>query len=269
MNQPRASRLSRPAGSQSGRLTEWLPHGSWQRKLFFRVGLPLLGIIFLVLIMDKIVMPVVTRQGSEFPLPDFSEQRILEAQISLDELDLSHEIASEEYSPGKAPGTILRQIPPPGTKVKPGRSIKFVVSLGEKMVPIPEVAGKSVRQAMLELEASGLKLGEIAWALSDTLPEKVVVFSYPPAGTEIPIGSSVNLMVKHGRASRYTFMPNVVGLTIDEARKRIEDKFLTVGLIEYRTDENFLPETVLEQSEPHGAELDLGTEIDLVLSNTD
>ena len=64
-------------------------------------------------------------------------------------------------------------------------------------------------------------------------------------------------------------MPSVVGQTIDEARNRIELKYLKVGVIEYRTDENYLPETVLEQSEPHGAELDIGTEIDLVLSSTD
>ncbi len=36
----------------------------------------------------------------------------------------------------------------------------------------------------------------------------------------------------------------------------------------YRPNENYLPETVLEQSEPEGTELDVGTEIDLVISST-
>jgi serine/threonine-protein kinase len=144
-----------------------------------------------------------------------------------------------------------------------------VVSLGQKMMPIPELSGKSVRQAMLDLETAGLTLGEIAWAFSDTLPERVVVFSYPAGGMEIPLGSPVNLMVNRGRASDFTYMPKVIGLTLYEARKRIEDKSLKVGLVTYRTDENYLPETVLEQSEPEGTELDLGTDIDLVVSSTD
>jgi beta-lactam-binding protein with PASTA domain len=63
-------------------------------------------------------------------------------------------------------------------------------------------------------------------------------------------------------------MPKVVGLTLTEAVRRIEDKLLKVGLVTPRLDENYLPETVLEQSEVEGTELDVGTEIDLVVSST-
>jgi serine/threonine-protein kinase len=111
-------------------------------------------------------------------------------------------------------------------------------------------------------------VGEIAWAFSDTIPEKVVVFSYPSVGTEIPSGSPVNLMVNRGRATDFTFMPKVIGMQLEDARKLIEEKGLKVGKLKSRTDENFLPETVLEQSEVEGAELQLGTEVDLVVSKT-
>ncbi len=55
----------------------------------------------------------------------------------------------------------------------------------------------------------------------------------------------------------------------DEATKKIEDKSLRIGIVTYRTDENYLPETVLEQSESEGNELDVETEIDLVVSSTE
>ncbi len=236
------------------------------RTLVFGVGVPIVAAIILLFVFDKIVMPTVTRQGSEFPLPDFVGQRLMEAQLSISELSLGYEVSSEQFSPGKPQGTILQQFPKSGTKVKPDRKIKFIVSRGQKMVGIPDLAGKSVRQAMLDLESYDLILGEIALAYSDTIPERVVVFSYPPAGSEIPAGSPVNLMVNRGRASNFTFMPKVMGLTIDEATKLLEDKYLKLGIVSYRTDENYLPETVLEQSEPEGAELDTGTEIDLVVS---
>lgn len=267
MTRPRATRLSRPPQESEKTLARWLPPDSIQRRLFFWVILPLFGLFLLAVIMDRIVMPIVTRQGTAFPLPNFTQQRLLEAQVSLNDLDLKYEVSSEEYSPGIPAGVILQQFPKAGTKVKPGRSIKFVTSLGQKMVPIPELTGKSVRQAMLDLETFGLELGEIQWALSDTLPERVIVFSYPSAGFEVPMGSLVNLMVNRGRASNFTYMPKVIGLTLDEANKRLEDKGLKLGIKAYRTDENFLPETVLDQSEPEGAELDVGTEIDLVVSS--
>ena len=266
MNRPRASRLSGPPHKSAVWLGHYLPSGSIQRRLFFYLVLPLVSFLIVALVMDKIVMPIVTRQGSEFPLPDFTSQRLLEAQISLSELDLRYEVASEEFSPGVPAGVILHQFPKAKTKIKPGRTIKFVVSAGQKMIPIPELSGKSVRQAMLDLETYGLELGDIQWALSDTLPERVVVFSYPAAGFEVPMGSLVNLMVNRGRASNFTYMPSVVGLIIDEALRRLEDKGLRLGVQTTRTDENYLPETVLEQSEPEGTELDVGTEIDLVIS---
>ena len=270
MSQIRASRLSQQQRKRPrGWLTGILPYGTLQRKIVLWGVVPLVILGVLYLLTDNAIMMAVTRHGSEFPLPDFTRQRLIEAQIELDDLDLEHEVASYEYSPGKEKGIILNQFPIAGTKVKPGRTIKFVLSLGQKLIPIPDLSGKSVRQAMLDLETAGLILGEIAWAFSDTLPERVVVFSYPAAGMEIPLGSPVNLMVNRGRASNFTYVPKVIGLTIDEAKKRLEDKSLKLGIVTYRTDENYLPETVLEQSEPEGTELDVGTEIDLVVSSTE
>ena len=269
MSQVRASRLDDGPKKTGGFLADFLPMGSWKRKIVLWGAVPILCIFIFYLIMDNIVMMAVTRHGSEFTLPDFTSQTVTEAQMTLNELDLTHDIASHEFSPGKAKGVILNQFPIAGTKVKSERSIKFVVSAGQKLVQIPFLGGKSVRQAMLDLETAGLILGEIAWAFSDTLPERVVVFSYPASETEIPLGSPVNLMVNHGRASNFTYMPKVIGLNLDQALALLEEKNLKEGIISRRTDENYLPETVLEQSEPTGAELDVSTEIDLVISTTE
>lgn len=268
MTPVQASQLSSKHRKKQGFLSDKLPPGSLQRKIAFGAGIPLLVLLVLYLIFDMIVMPILTRHGDEFPLPDFTGQTVTEAQLALRDLDLNFEISSEEFSPGEDKGVILNQFPIAGTEVKADRIIKFVVSAGQKMIPIPNLAGLSVRQAILNLETAKLELGEIVWAFSDTLPEKVVVFSYPAAGTEIPLGSPVNLMVNRGRASNFTYMPKVTGLPLDEAAKRLEDKHLRVGIVTQRTDENFLPETVLEQSEEEGTELDVGTEIDLVVSST-
>jgi eukaryotic-like serine/threonine-protein kinase len=249
-------------------LGRWLPEGSRKRKFAFAAGIPLLAILLLLGVFDQVIMPLVTRQGSDFPLPDFTGQTTVAVDGKLQDLDLTYAIASEEYAPGKEKGIIIRQFPIAGTQVKPGRSIKFVISKGQKMVSIPQVAGKSVRQAILDLETADLRLGEIAWAFSDTIPEKVVVFSYPAANTQVSAGSSVNLMVNRGRATDIVFMPKIVGMTLVDARKVMEEKGLKIGRIEYKGDENFLPETVLEQSEVEGAELMLGAEVDVVVSKT-
>ncbi|HOZ07047.1 MAG TPA: PASTA domain-containing protein [candidate division Zixibacteria bacterium] len=269
MPQIRATRLEKGEGRAETWLSPYLPYGTRRRKIALWAGLPLAILLVLYFIMDNIVMMQVTRHGEEFTLPNFEGQTMIEASVTLDNLGLSGEVASYEFAPGTPKGVIINQFPRAATKVKDGRRIKFVVSAGQKMITIPSLAGESVRQAMLDLETAGLKLGEIAWAFSDTLPERVVVFSYPAAGTEIPLGAPVNLMVNRGRASSFTYVPHVVGLTLAEAQKRIEDKNLRVGVVTYKKDDAYLPETVLEQSDPPGAELDIHTEIDLVVSKTD
>jgi serine/threonine-protein kinase len=179
------------------------------------------------------------------------------------------EVTSEEYHPDKPEGTILSQYPQALTKVKAGRTIKVVKSSGQKLVQIPQLAGFSVRQAKLNIEAAGLELGDIAWTFSDSLPERVVVFSYPSSGAEIPHGSRVNLMVNRGRLSGIVFMPQLVGKTYDEAEDALKKLGLKVGLVTHVRNENYLPGTVLEQSVEQATELEVGEEIDLIVSTTE
>ncbi len=240
----------------------------WGRIAFWIGGL-LLAFLLLFVIFNSLIMPAITRHGSEFPLPTIEGMTVAEAEPVLMEGGLSLEVTSEEYHPDKPTGTILTQFPVGGTEVKSGRTVKVVTSLGQKAVEVPDLRGFSIRQARLTLEAEGFMLGDVEWTLADSLPEKVVVFSYPKAGTFIPYGSEVNLMVNRGPYQRTVFVPRLIGLSLDEATQRLEERGLAVGLVSLVMDENFLPQTVMEQSEEAGNELMPGEEVDLVLSTTD
>ena len=234
-----------------------------------RAGLVLVAFLLLYFIANQIILPVITRHGSEFPLPNIIGMTIVEAEPVLMEADLLLEVTSEEYHPDKPTGTILSQFPVGGTKVKSGRTVKVVTSLGQKAVAVPDLRGFSIRQARLNLEAAGFTMGDIEWTNTDSLPEKVVVFSYPGTGTMIPYGSQVNLMVNQGPYQRTVFVPRLIGLSLAEAKAKLEDKGLALGLVSNVINENYLPETVLEQSEDAGSELLPGEEVDLVVSSTD
>jgi beta-lactam-binding protein with PASTA domain len=76
-------------------------------------------------------------------------------------------------------------------------------------------------------------------------------------------------MVNRGRLSGIVFMPNLVGRSLDEARSLLDGAELKIGLVKYIRDENYLPETVLEQSVDEAVELEVGEEIDLIVSTTE
>ncbi len=247
----------------------YFPIGSIQRRLVQFAIIPVVILFFLYIITDDIIMPIITRHNSEFELPSVVDYQKQDAEYLLDKTGLRLEVTSEEYHPDKPENTVLSQYPSAGTKVKSGRIIKVVTSFGQKMVAIPPLAGFSVRQAKLNIEATGLILGDIAWTFSDSLPERVVVFSYPPTRAEIPIGSQVNLMVNRGRLSGIVFMPRLVGRSFEEADSLMQHLGLEIGLVTEVRNENYLPGTVLEQSVEEATELEVGEEIDLIVSTTE
>ncbi len=245
------------------------PEMTWRRILLNFVIIPFIILVVAFLFVDMLFMPWVTRHGSEIELPEVVGYEIEGAREILEMVDLGIEVTSEEYHPDKPTGTVLSQYPAAETMVKSGRIVKVVISIGQKDVVVPLLAGFSVRQAKLNIEAANLILGDIAWTFSDSLPERVVVFSYPASGTEIPIGSPVNLMVNRGSLSGIVFMPRLVGRSLEEAVTMLDNLGLKTGLVSRIRDENYLPETVLEQSFEEATELEVGEEIDLIVSTTE
>ncbi|MCH7877909.1 MAG: PASTA domain-containing protein [candidate division Zixibacteria bacterium] len=270
---PRPQRLRRETGFKGGasgwrRLLDYMPENPPGRLLVY-AAIGLAAGMTLFVMFDHLVMPLVIRQGSAFELPNIVGMERSEAEEVLEKLGLKLNVTSEEYNPSFRDGAVLSQYPLSGTRVKSGRGIKVVTSLGEKDIIIPQITGVSVRQAKLDLETVGLRIGEISWTYTDTLPEKLVVFAFPGPGDTVSIGSRVNVLVNRGRGRGVTFMPNLIGLSLDEARDMLIKKGLKVGLVMTRRDENYLPETVLEQSEAEATELEVGEEVDLVVSTTD
>ena len=60
-------------------------------------------------------------------------------------------------------------------------------------------------------------------------------------------GTEIDLFISRGPTTRYTMMPNLVGLSLDEARSRLEHAGLTFGVVRKRRSE-FDRNIVIEQS---------------------
>ncbi len=257
------------AGEAFRRLNQKVTPKTRRDRILHRAVLTILVAILIFSFANLIVMPIVTRHGDEFPLAKIEGLTVPEARPILKEAELGLQITSEEYHPDKPTGTILTQFPVAGTMVKSGRTVKVVTSLGQKDVEIPDLRGFSVRQATLNLEAAGFVLGQIEYTTTDSLPENVVVFSFPSAGQRIAYGSAVSLLVNRLPNQRTVLVPKVIGLSLADATRKLGEAGLRLGETRHRVDENYLPETVLEQSQEPGTELFPGETVDLVVSSTD
>jgi serine/threonine-protein kinase len=249
------------------------------RTIFRITGASAIIVGAVLIIFDKIVMPLYVASGREITLPDLSGQStqsgpmmtFSEAKIELEKYDL---IAVEEFVKytGKYPAeTVLDQYPRAGRKVKPGRKVRLTVAKEEKMVKVPKLVGQSLRHAQLKIEEIGLYVdARISYDYDTRVPLDVVRWQNPSSGDLLRKGSGVKLGVSLGRPQKNIFkVPNLVGITLAEAKEELAKEGLRVGKINREQDEDKIPNTVLRQSVEPGTVLKKPLPIDLTLSFED
>lgn len=242
----------------------------WQKAWFRRsvklFVLPLLIIAALILLVDKAVMPIITRHGEEIAAPTLVGRSLEDAQEILKSIDGGMEIVERRFSPDYADGIIIEQRPGTGSPIKQGRLFRLVVSRGSQLIDVPRVRGQTIRQAELILQEAGFLVGGRATSDDASLPKGMVVGTIPGPGSRLPRRAMVNLLINAQLRDDYTWCPNLVGLNIEEARILLRERGLLVGRIDRRYNPDIDPGNVIEQSLTPGDELPLGSEIDLVIS---
>ncbi len=117
-------------------------------------------------------------------------------------------------------GTVLALDPAPGTALRPGRSVRvsYAVPPG-RLAPatVPAVLGLSAAEAADRLEAAGLEVGHVA-RVHEAAPVGVVLSQSETPGSTIGLGSEIDLVVSLGPVPETTFLPQLVGLSEDDAR---------------------------------------------------
>jgi beta-lactam-binding protein with PASTA domain len=230
---------------------------------------PICFLIILFFLMDDVVMPAITRHGSEKPLPSVVGMSLTDATDSLATVGAKLEIAGEEPSPDLPEGTVMTQSPPGGTMVKEGRRVKVIKSAGREMTTVPGMVGFSQRQCELKLREAGLEVGGTGWAASDSLPVNVLVYSIPAEGSLVPKSTQVNLFFNRGSESTIISVPQLVGLNLNDAQKIVDSLGLNISSVNYAVKTDLLPNTIIWQSVQEGSKVELGSSLDLKVSVTD
>ncbi len=134
--------------------------------------------------------------------------------------------SSERYPAG----VVMSQEPQPGSQIREGRQVSLVVSSGLQIFPMPDLRGDSLREAGLDLSHYHLLLGKTRTVPNNDVPAGRVVTQDPPPLTSARVGTVVNLDVSKGGPSALR-VPNLVGMTIDEARDAASDAGIHLGQV--------------------------------------
>jgi serine/threonine-protein kinase len=184
------------------------------------------------------------------------------ARALLQKSGLAGKIADRVTHPTLAQGRVVWQDPPAEILVTAGTTVDLAISDGPQRVLIPDVAGYDEDTGRLLMESAGLTV-TIEHAQTSA-PKGVVVNSRPPAGTALNPGRPVALVVSEGAPT--ITVPNVVGLTLEDARPKIEDAGFRVGTTFTRSATVEQLGTIIEQRPQAGTLGAPGTAINLFIA---
>ncbi|MGB2973068.1 MAG: PASTA domain-containing protein, partial [Candidatus Competibacter sp.] len=118
--------------------------------------------------------------------------------------------------------------------------------------------------AATALSNAGLTVGNVTPQTSSTVPAGTVISQNPAAGAAVARGSAVNLVVSSGPPP--ATVPNVVGLSQQNASTVLAGAGLTVGSITYQgTTSSRLDGQVARQNPAAGTTVAAGTSVDLIV----
>lgn len=186
------------------------------------------------------------------------------------QLDLKRGNAMRETS-GTAKGK--RKV---STRVKRNRAIALLIVLliigtswyrisgpGNK-IAIPSLAGMSQTQAATAVAELGLKIGEVQEVFSEDVPKGKVITSDPAGGGRVEVAGEVLLLVSKGKDR--IEVPELVGLTVEEAAAALKSKNLKVGRVSEKFSDTFEAGLLINGNPVSGTPVRKDSSVDLIIS---
>ena len=242
------------------------------KKIIRQISLILTAITLAAVIglalLDSVVMPYLVDVPS-IRAPNLQNLTVPKAKLLLDQWGLGIAIGDSLHHETISAGAVIDQDPALGQRIKKGRRIVVTLSKGPRYYEVPDVRRVSLREARLQLEGNQLKIGEIFYLSSNSIPEDAIVNQTPSAGTRLPSGSLVDLKISNGPSTAPKRIPNLVGLSIEVVEDTLRKYEMRLGKIDNRVDNQQPIGTILAQTPDHRERALRQSRIDLVLSVTE
>jgi beta-lactam-binding protein with PASTA domain len=246
-----------------------------KNKFFRHISAMLLLVVICVWVIFYSIN-IFTKHGETITVPELYGIKTTEIESFLAERDLNFKIIDSIYDNKRERGVVLEQDPLPDSQVKEGRTIYITVNAFNPVsIPMPTLIDLSQRQALAVLESYGLKLGALSY-IPDACRNCVIKQLYKgkdiQAGSPIEKGSKIDLVLGRGESEEKVSVPNVLGLTVDQAIKILQEAFLNIGAEVYdqtiQTSADSVRARVYKQSpiRMEGYPVSLGSPIDVWLT---
>lgn len=176
--------------------------------------------------------------GEEVEMVSILGMTLSQAKDALNEYEIN--VVVKEYREAKEgetykEGEIMEQTPGAGEKIQKGGTVEVVVcekAAAEKVV-VPGVVGFTEEAAKSALIEVGLDY-DITYQFNNDVAAGLVISQSPEKSTEVAKGTKIQLVISQGKES--VEVPDVSGMTEEEAVNTLEDKGFVTEIVEEFSD---------------------------------
>lgn len=154
-------------------------------------------------------------------------------------------------------------------------SIVLIIYIGDQyIVPslvhnrpiavVPEIEGMSLEEAKLVLEDSKLLYTIVKRQYDPRLKKDHIIMQKPKAGEQVKETRPIYLTISQG--SQKIKVPYLKGISIRQARVKLENKGLILGNVNYVFNEYVAKDSVISQSIKQGTEVEIGDKVEITVS---
>jgi serine/threonine-protein kinase len=165
------------------------------------------------------------------------------------------------HSEGVEEGKVIHSEPSGGETATRGTEVVLVVSSGPKLARVPVLVGTQRSVAVQQIRGRGFS-PSVEEETSST-PAGQVIRQAPSAGSQLPSGSTVSIVVSKGEEKAK--VPNVIGKQRSEAVEAVRAEGLKPTVSEQETEVPSQVGRVTDQFPPPGSEVKPGSAVTVVV----
>ncbi len=148
-------------------------------------------------------------------------------------------------------GIVYEQSETAGEKLKKDAEITLYVSMGASTKKVPDVYGKTESAAVSELKSNGFDT-VIAEEASEDVEKGLVIRTDPQRTEVVGEGAKITVYVSSGKSIKNVDIPDLVGMTKEDAQKKLAEEGLVAEVeeVQITSNDKYYPIGYVVKQEP-------------------
>ena len=195
------------------------------------------GIVLLLLLLLLFLgsLALLTQHGKTMKIPAVTGLSFSDAKKTLESQGFDVQIQDSVYSDTIPPSRVVKQFPEADNLVKVNRTVYLTINRSQApFIQMPNLVSMSFRNADMILRQYGLRLEDTVFKpdfAKNSVLDQIYKGQTIKPGTQIQQGSSITLVLGNGIGGASFIVPDLFGMTYQQAKSRLDSSALTFGAV--------------------------------------